>query len=196
MPPRELEDRLYAEQQTLLQLREAQADVETQRDHRNENPDFKATDFISGRTVDNRRQRKVRESEDGTESEASDDSLTSQSTLRTSRASRISQKPSPVGGASLRRKMLVKGTGGAGLGPGAYSAHSGLEKQAQDIISGSPAHSRREIQKRRKPAAAEVEDKPGRVGFFCPGGGYLNPNVILLVGRHSDVMLNPKSPGG
>ena len=192
-----MEDRLYAEQQTLLQLREAQAVIETQRDHRNENPGYKATDFVSGRTVDNRRQRKVKETEDVlSDSDASDDSQTSLSTLRASKNSRISQKPSPASGPSLRRKMLVKGTGGAGLGPGAYSAHSGLVKQAQDIISGSPAHARREIQKRRKPASAEVEDEPGRVGFFCPGGGYLHPNVIMLVGRHSDVMLDPKSPGG
>ena len=187
---------MYAEQQSLLQLREAQAVSDAERDKRNANPDYKATEFVSGRMVDTRRQRKVRDSsDDGAMSEASDGSFSSstQSAVR----SRISTKPGSASSPSLRgRKALIKGSGGAGMGGGVYG---GLLGQAQDVISGSPAHSRREIQKRRSPtsaAKAEEDDEPGRKGFFCPGGGYLNPNVLrLLGGRRADKMLDPKAPG-
>lgn len=195
LPFRELEDKLEAEQRKLLDLREAQAEQDAARIERINQPNYKATEFTSGREIQTkRRMRKAEEGGEAPEEEEEDCSASSTA-------------------ASVSSRFLKRGTGGAGLvplydpkkkaasAPKASSTRS-LFSQAQAAMAGSPASvsSRSALKSRagaRQPAAAKKaaaeEATDGRIGFFAPGGGFTCPNVFSL-GGGSRGMMDPARP--
>jgi len=184
----DLEKKLEEEQRKLLELRDQQAEVAAQRETRNENPQYVATEFVSGRQVQTRRTRAADRASD----EAASSDGASEASSAAASAARRPPSPQPAAGAQREKvRMLKKGSGGAGLGPPQY-------RRGLQTVSGTPAHSRRELQRRHAAAPKERKERPdpgakGRKGFFAPGGGFTQGNVIAL-GAAPAQMLNPRKP--